>query len=80
MTGGIAGALRWGLPRSHPGSQTPWLPTPIIGIETLTTYLDERYLSEHIEDPPDPVPPRPSGQPSSATRSPPIPGSAAFCG
>jgi hypothetical protein len=56
MIGGIAGALRWGLPRSHPGSQTPWLPTPIISLQTLTTYLDERYLSEHIEDRPDPVP------------------------
>ena len=49
MVGGMAGALRWGLPKGHPGSQTPWLPTLII-------YLDERFLSEHLEDTPEPVP------------------------
>lgn len=48
--------LRWGLPKDHPGSQTPWLPTLIIGLETLITYLDELFLSEELEDPPDPVP------------------------
>ena len=56
MVGGMAGALRWGLPKDHPGSQTPWLPTLITGLETLTTYLDERFLSEHLEEIPDPVP------------------------
>lgn len=56
MAGGIAAALRWGLPKDHPGSQTPWLPTLVTGIETITTYLDERFLSEPLEDPPAPVP------------------------
>ena len=56
MIGGMAGALRWGLPRDHPGSQTPWLPTLIVGLETLITYLDELFLSVDLEDPPDPVP------------------------
>jgi len=56
MVGGMAGALRWGLPKDHPGSQTPWLPTLITGLETLITYLDERFLSEHLEDTPEPVP------------------------
>ena len=56
MIGGMAGALRWGLPKDHPGSQTPWLPTLIIGLETLITYLDEFFLSEHLKDAPDPVP------------------------
>jgi hypothetical protein len=56
MIGGMAGALRWGLPRDHPGSQTPWLPSLIIGLETLITYLDEVFLSEHLKDAPDPVP------------------------
>jgi hypothetical protein len=56
MIGGMAGALRWGLPKDHPGSQTPWLPTLIIGLETLITYLDELFLSEHLEESPDPVP------------------------
>ncbi len=52
----MAGALRWGLPKGHPGSQTPWLPTLITGLETIVAYLDERFLSEHLEEPPDPVP------------------------
>ena len=56
MIGGMAGALRWGLPKNHPGSQTPWLPTLIIGLDTLIDYLDEYFLSEHLEEAPDPVP------------------------
>jgi hypothetical protein len=56
MVGGMAGALRWGLPEDHPGSQTPWLPTLITGLETITTYLDECFLSNHLEETPDPVP------------------------
>ena len=56
MVGGMAGALRWGLPEDHPGSQTPWLPTLITGLETITTYLDERFLSRHLEETPEPVP------------------------
>jgi Ion channel len=55
MIGGVAGALRYGLPRDHPGSQTPWLPTLITGLETITTYLDERFLSQHLEEAPQPV-------------------------
>jgi hypothetical protein len=56
MIGGMAGALRWGLPRDHPGSQTPWLPTLIIGLETLITYIDELFLSERLKAAPNPVP------------------------
>ncbi len=56
MVGGMAAALRWGLPKDHPGSQTPWLPTLITGHKTIVTYLDERYLSERLKNPPDPVP------------------------
>ncbi len=56
MVGGMAAALRWGLPKDHPGSQTPWLPTLITGLETIVDYLDERFLSEPIEDSPDPTP------------------------
>ena len=55
MIGGMAGALRWGLPKDHPGSQTPWLPTLITGLETFTAYFDERFLSERLEDAPPPV-------------------------
>ena len=56
MVGGMAGALRWGLPKGHPGSQTPWLPTLLIGLETVTAHLEERFLSRRLEEPPDPVP------------------------
>ena len=56
MIGGMAGALRWGLPKGHPGSQTPWLPTLITGLEDIVAYLDERFLSERLGVPPDPVP------------------------
>lgn len=56
MAGGVAAALHWGLPKTHPGSQTPWLPTLITGLDTIVAYLDERFLSEDLEDPPSPVP------------------------
>ena len=56
MMGGMAGALRWGLPTDHPGSLTPWLPTLITGLDTITAYLDERFLSEHLEETPKLVP------------------------
>ena len=57
MIGGMAGALRWGLPKDHPGSQAPLLPTLNTGLETFTAYFDERFLSEPLEDDaPPPVP------------------------
>jgi hypothetical protein len=56
MVGGMAGALRWGLPQDHPGSQTPWLPTLIIGLDTITEHLERRFLSEPAGEQPDPVP------------------------
>jgi hypothetical protein len=51
-----AGALRWGLPTHHPGSKTPWLSTLITGLEDVVAYLDDRFLSEDLEEVPDPVP------------------------
>jgi Ion channel len=56
MVGGMAGALRWGLPGDHPGSQTPWLPTLLTGLDTIIDYLEERFLSTPLGEPPDPVP------------------------
>lgn len=56
MLGGMAAALRWGLPKDHPGSQTPWLPTLLTGLDNVTSYLDERFLSERLEESPEPVP------------------------
>jgi hypothetical protein len=56
MVGGMAGALRWGLPEDHPASQTPWLPTLLVGLDTITDFLEERFLSEPLGEPPDPVP------------------------
>ena len=79
MIGGMAGALRWGLPKNHPGSQTPWLPTLIVGLDTLTGYLDERFLSEELEVAPELVPFETFQAASNATRSPRTPGSSAFC-
>ncbi|HKH09757.1 MAG TPA: potassium channel family protein [Rubrobacter sp.] len=56
MVGGMAGALRWGLPKDHPGSQTPWLPTLLVGLDTITDFLEERFLSETLDEPPEPAP------------------------
>jgi hypothetical protein len=56
MIGGMAGALRWGLPKGHPGSQTPWLSTLITGLEDIVAYLERRFLSERLDEPPGPVP------------------------
>jgi hypothetical protein len=55
MMGGMAGALRWGLPTGHLASQTPWLPTLITGLTTIMVHMDERFLSERLEDAPKPV-------------------------
>src|SRR5919107_1262801 len=74
MIGGMVGALRWGLPKGHPGSQTPWLPTLITGLEDIVAYLDERFLSERLGVPPAPVSSRPSRLPLKATRGAPTPG------
>lgn len=56
MVGGMAGALRWGLPEDHPASRTPWLPTLLTGLDTITGFLEERFLSGPLDEPPDPVP------------------------
>ncbi len=56
MIGEMAGALRWGLPEDHPGSQTPWLPTLLTGLETFTDYFQERFISKIVEKPPKPLP------------------------
>lgn len=56
MLGGMAAALRWGLPEDHPGSQAPWLPTLITGLDTIISYIDERFLFEHLDEQlPEPV-------------------------
>ena len=56
MIGGMAGALRWGLPEGHPASRTPWLPTLLVGLDTITDFLEERFLSGPLDEPPEPVP------------------------
>lgn len=53
---GMAGALRWGLPVGHYATQAPWLPTLLTGLDTIMAYVEERFLSESIEEPPEPVP------------------------
>lgn len=54
--GGMAGALRWGLPTGHYATQAPWLPTLITGLDTIMAYVEERFLSEAVEETPEPVP------------------------
>ncbi|CAA9442308.1 MAG: hypothetical protein AVDCRST_MAG14-69 [uncultured Rubrobacteraceae bacterium] len=56
MLGGVAGALRWGLPKGHPARQAPYLPALITGLDMATSFLDERFLSEDLEKSPAPVP------------------------
>ena len=55
MVGGVSGALRWGLPEDHPASRASWLPTLLVGLDTITDFLEERFLSESPGDPPEPV-------------------------
>lgn len=55
MIGGVVGALRWGFPRGHPAEQAPWLPALHTGLDMLISYVDERFLSEHLEKAPAPV-------------------------
>jgi hypothetical protein len=56
MVGGAAGALRWGLPKAPPAGQSPWLPALITGVDMMTSYIDERFLSKSLEKAPEPVP------------------------
>ncbi|QIN80398.1 hypothetical protein GBA65_19870 [Rubrobacter marinus] len=63
----MVGALRWGLPKDHPGSQTPWLPTLITGLETFTAYFSERFISEPLEKAPIPSRSSPSRRSSTAS-------------
>jgi hypothetical protein len=49
MIGGVVGALRWGFPKGHPASHAPWLPALHTGLDMLISYVDERFLSEHLE-------------------------------
>jgi hypothetical protein len=55
MIGGVVDALRWGFPKGHPASQAPWLPALHSGLDMLISYVDERFLSEHLEKAPAPV-------------------------
>jgi hypothetical protein len=56
MIGGVTSALRWGLPKDHPGSLSPWMPTLITGFDMVTSFLEERFLSERLGEAPGPVP------------------------
>ena len=55
MIGGAAGALRWGLPTDHPATQTPWLPTLMTGVRENVDFMERRFLSERLEEAPDPI-------------------------
>ncbi len=47
--------MRWGLPKDHSAGRSPWLPTLITGVDMMTSYIDERFLCESLEEVPDPV-------------------------
>ncbi len=55
MLGGAAGALRWGLPTSHPATMTPWLPTLMTGLLENMAFMERRFLSKRPEDAPAPI-------------------------
>lgn len=55
MIGGMATALRWGLPTGHSAVQTPYLPTLLTGLDTITSYVDDRFLSHHLPPVPESV-------------------------
>jgi hypothetical protein len=55
MIGGVAGALRWGLPRGHLAGQAPWLLALHAGLDMVISYVEERFLSEHLKKAPAPV-------------------------
>jgi len=55
MAGLMAGALRWGLPKGHPASQAPHLPTLLTGLETIQAYVWERFLTRKLPPAPEPA-------------------------
>jgi hypothetical protein len=55
MLGGVVGALRWGLPRGHLAGQAPWLLALHAGLDMVISYVEERFLSEHLKKAPAPV-------------------------
>ena len=46
MVGGMAGALRFGLPKDQPASQTPWLPTLLTGLDIITDFFEAVLLRD----------------------------------
>ena len=55
MIGGAAGALRWGLPTSHPATLTPWLPTLMTGLMDNIAFIERRFLTKRLEEAPEPI-------------------------
>jgi hypothetical protein len=53
MIGGLAAALRWGLPKGHPASQEPWLPALIEAFTGVSIRMEKRFMprSRTKEDP-----------------------------
>ncbi|MBO0730583.1 MAG: two pore domain potassium channel family protein [Acidimicrobiaceae bacterium] len=56
FVGATAAALRWGLPEGHPVAADPWLPALIEGYEDMARHLEDRFLPDAPEAPPEPVP------------------------
>ena len=44
MIGGLAAALRWGLPKGHSATQEPWLPALVEGFTGVTIRIEKRFM------------------------------------
>jgi hypothetical protein len=79
MVGGMAGALRWGLPEDHPASQTPGSPPCSSASTPSPTFWRSASSPSRSANRRTPYPSRPSSRPSCATRSPRTTGSGGSC-
>lgn len=52
MAGGMAAALRWGLPKGHPATKEPWLDALIEALIAVTTAIEQRFMFLKEEEPP----------------------------
>lgn len=56
MIGGVVAALRWGLPKDHPATTDPWLPSLLTGYRSVMREVEARFVPGHQFTEPEPVP------------------------
>ena len=44
MIGGVVAALRWGLPRGHPATRDPWLPSLVTGYTSVMREVEHHFV------------------------------------